>query len=58
MIKYENRCCGCAVPGYPCRGASCELRRVPVMYCDNCGEEIEDTYEGQELCQECAEANQ
>lgn len=56
MVKYENRCCDCAVPGYPCRGASCPLRRVPVHYCDSCGEEISDgifdAY-GEEYCDEC-----
>lgn len=56
MIKYENRCCGCAVPAYPCRGSSCPLRSVPVYYCDNCGKEIEgDVHEkdGEELCAAC-----
>lgn len=54
MKTYENHCCGCATPNYPCRGKSCELRRVPVMKCDNCGTEIEDTIDGEELCEECA----
>lgn len=57
MIKYENRCCGCAVPGYPCMGSSCPLRRVPVYYCDKCGREIDEVHEvdGEELCEDCAE---
>lgn len=54
MIRYENHCCDCATPAYPCRGSSCKLRRVPVMYCDNCDTEIEDTIDGEELCEECA----
>ena len=36
MIKYENQCCGCAVPGYPCIGNSCPYVNVPVCYCDVC----------------------
>jgi hypothetical protein len=54
MIKYENECCGCATPNYPCIGESCPNRRVPHRYCDECGEE--DTlyeYDGEELCIEC-----
>lgn len=57
MVKIENHCCDCAVPGYPCRGDSCELRRVPVHYCDKCGYDIPDgeIYEvdGEELCEDC-----
>ena len=56
MIKYENHCCGCAVPAYPCRGANCELHRVPVHYCDKCGEELGDEiyeFDGEELCEGC-----
>ena len=56
MIEYENECCDCAVPAYPCRGPSCPNRRVPHYYCDECGEES-TTYEfdGEELCLECIE---
>lgn len=54
MIVYKNHCCDCASPGYPCKGNSCPLRRVPVMKCDVCGIEIEDTQDGEELCEECA----
>ena len=55
MIRYENRCCDCAVPGYPCRGNACPNRNVEVHYCDKCGEEIDEIYEvdGEELCEEC-----
>lgn len=56
MVKYENHCCGCAVPAYPCEGASCSLRSVPVHYCDKCGEELtDDIYDvdGEELCEDC-----
>lgn len=56
MLKYENQCCSCAVPAYPCRVASCPNRNVPVYYCDKCKEEIsDDVYEvdGAELCEDC-----
>ena len=56
MIRYENHCCDCAVPGYPCLGSSCPNRNVPVYYCDRCGDEIDgDIYDadGEELCEDC-----
>lgn len=56
-VRIENRCCDCAVPGYPCQGDSCPLRRVPVHYCDNpkCNNELDEIYEvdGEELCEDC-----
>ena len=57
MIKIENHCCDCATGAYPCRGASCPLRRVEVHYCDKCGAEIPEDdggeMDGLELCEEC-----
>ena len=56
MVRIENHCCNCAVPGYPCRGSACPETRVKVYYCDKCGEEIyDDIYEvdDQDLCEEC-----
>ena len=55
MIRYENHCCSCAVPGYPCRGSTCPLISVPVHYCDKCDAELDDIYDvdGEELCEEC-----
>ena len=59
MLVYENHCCDCATPGYPCLGSACELRRVPVHYCDKCDPKhnnpLEKVYEveGQELCEDC-----
>lgn len=55
MIKIENHCCDCAVPGYPCQGASCPLTHVEVHYCDKCEYELEDIYDvdGEELCEDC-----
>lgn len=57
MIHYENECCGCAVPAYPCRGSSCPNRNVPHFYCDDCGNEFDpkELYdvEDQMLCEKC-----
>ena len=57
MVRYENQCCDCATPNYPCIGSACPLRKVPVHYCDNpkCGEELDEIYEvdGEEFCEEC-----
>lgn len=54
MVRYENDCCGCASPAYPCLGSACTLRNVPHYYCDKCGEEetLFQTDEG-ELCADC-----
>ena len=51
MVKYEDECCGCAVPAYPCRGESCGNRHVKHLYCDDCGADVERLYDG--LCDEC-----
>lgn len=55
MIVYEDECCGCAVPSYPCMGDACPNRNVPHLYCDKCKEDVEDLYktEDGELCAEC-----
>ena len=59
MVRIENHCCDCAVPGYPCLGASCPLTRVEVCYCDKCDprciDPLDDVYEvdGMELCEDC-----
>lgn len=57
MIKYENECCGCAVPAYPCMGSDCPNRNVPHFYCDECKNDVETLYhyDGKELCLECIE---
>ena len=55
MVKRENRCCDCAVPGYPCRGSACPLVDIEVYYCDKCGDELDEIYDvdGEELCEYC-----
>lgn len=58
MIKYENHCCDCAVPGYPCLGNSCPRINVPVYYCDWCNNDTyaEHDIEGDHYCGDCAKA--
>ena len=55
MIKYENECCDCAVPGYPCMGDTCPNINVKHLYCDKCSEDCEELYvfDGEELCRDC-----
>lgn len=54
-IRYENDCCGCAVPAYPCLGNSCTLRHQKHYCRDNCHDEVEKLYrfDGMELCESC-----
>lgn len=56
MIRYENHCCDCAVPGYPCIGNSCPYVNVPVYYCDHCDDDAyaECDIEGEHYCKDCA----
>ena len=57
MIRYENHCCGCSVPAYPCIGDRCPNINVPVYYCDFCDNDTYAEYEidGEHYCEECAE---
>ena len=59
MIKYENECCGCATESYPCLGSACPNRNVKHLYCDKCGEDVEELYkvDGEELCEDCLKNN-
>ena len=56
---YEDECCDCAVPGYPCLGSSCPNRHVPHYFCDACEDEFEpeelyyDDVTDEELCSHC-----
>ena len=53
MVKYENHCVSCDLP---CLGDSCPKRRVPVTYCDKCGNECEEHFysvDGEDLCEDC-----
>lgn len=54
MRRVTNECCDCAVPPYPCLGASCPLRNVEHFYCDKCkSERTLYEYDGAELCEAC-----
>lgn len=59
MRRFENDCCGCAVPGYPCLGPSCPNRHVEHIYCDVCGEDIDKKNlveeGGNDYCLDCWE---
>lgn len=57
MIKYENHCCGCAVPAYPCIGNSCPNINVPAYYCDICNNDTYAEYDigSEHYCEEHAE---
>ena len=60
MVRFENDCCDCAVPAYPCRGADCPNRHVAHVYCDNCGGEVvdDDLWDdgnGMYICTDCLE---
>ena len=57
--RYEDECCDCAVPGYPCLGSSCPNRNVPHYFCDACEDEFDpeelyyDDVTDEELCATC-----
>ena len=54
MFKYEDECCGCcsATEKYPCLCSACPNLHVKHLYCDKCGEDVEELYnfEGVQLC--------
>lgn len=58
MLRYENHCCDCAVPGYPCIGNSCPYINVPVYYCDFCENDVYAKYSIKDghYCEDCAKA--
>lgn len=54
-IEIESGCVGC---GLRCLGRSCPYYEVEVMYCDNCGQEMdsEENYGkdfGEDICKDC-----
>lgn len=56
MVKYEDECCGCAVPAYPCMGSACPNRKVPHLYCDKCKYEVDELYlwnDTEQWCIDC-----
>ena len=55
MIAYEDECCGCATGSYPCIGSDRPNRNVKHLYCDECGDDVEELYkyDGEELFEGC-----
>jgi len=54
MIEYRNECVGC--PPEICCGASCSKLSVRVMICDDCGDEVQDLWYGNDgnmYCKYC-----
>ena len=53
MKRIENHCYSCNLL---CTDL-CELRKVPVWYCDHCEREFDPAslydYDGEDLCEEC-----
>lgn len=52
MIKYESNCVGCADG---CHGCGAD-KKVPQLYCDKCGSNVETLYkfnDKYELCADC-----
>lgn len=60
MVRFENQCCSCAVPAYPCLGSSCPNRNVPVLICDKCKDEVEELFwwdDTEQWCIDCIKEN-
>ena len=53
MIKYEDQCCDCQIE--PCM-SFCSRKSVPVLICDDCGDEVSDLWygnDGRQYCKYC-----
>ena len=50
MVREENDCVGC-----PTYCMHCGAKNAIHMYCDKCGEDVDNLYElsGQQLCLDC-----
>ena len=55
LRRYENECCDCAVPSYPCVGSYCPRRNVLRVYCDVCGDQADKMYAvgDDDVCEDC-----
>jgi hypothetical protein len=49
-IMYENHCVGC-----PQGCINCGRKHAEVYKCDSCGSYAEYRFEGEDLCEDCAE---
>ena len=52
MIRFENQCVGCP-PEMDCFGNSCRYKNVPVLICDECGDETDEMWYGEDGKQYC-----
>lgn len=52
MTRYESNCVSC---GFPCRHEGCPYYKVLTLFCDQCGDEVEDLYDydGKQVCEDC-----
>lgn len=50
-IKIENHCVDC---GLPCLGDNCKYKKVPVSYCDYCGDNATVRIDEEDFCLDCA----
>lgn len=44
MIQYVDECVSCPKE-MGCLGTSCKNRNVPILICDECGQEVDELYE-------------
>lgn len=54
MVKIENECVGC--PSEMGCMHKCKNEKVSRLYCDECGEEVDELYiydDDSELCKDC-----
>ena len=57
MIEYKDECVGCP-DGMGCLGDACPYGKMPITYCDECGQEdVLYTFSNtdEQLCQNCME---
>lgn len=52
MLKYENGCVGCQLP---CIYEACTYYRIPVNYCDKCGDYADVNIDENDFCMPHAE---
>ena len=52
MKKRESECV-CCPPELGCLGAACPKMNIERVYCDECGNEAEYEYEGEDYCEDC-----
>lgn len=56
MIKYYDDCAACDTLDHKPSCDGCRNRHIPMLFCDICGEEVEDLKydtDGKHICPEC-----